>query len=247
MPNTSEVLEIAQGEIGTCEAPPGSNRIAYTHWYPMDGSPWCAMFVSWVLDKAGVAGYKHAYTPAGAEIFRKQGRFFTSDPKPGDVVYFDFPDSLARIQHVGFVEKDGGSSITTIEGNTPSGDAGSQDNGDGVYRRTRPVSYVVGYGRPEYNGKPIKPEFVFPKKAWFGKGDKGSDVKRWQQDLNRWVKNLKNAPFEFRLEPDGEFGTDTVKATKTFQHHSGLDVDGRVGSLTIETMERIRAEQRGKS
>lgn len=239
------MLGIARKEIGTSESPRGSNCTKYTNWYPMDGSPWCAMFVSWVLDRAGVEGYKHAYTPAGAEIFRKQGRFFTSDPKPGDIVYFDFPDSLPRIQHVGFVEKvPSAQTITTIEGNTSSGDAGSQDNGDGVYRRVRPVSYVVGYGRPEYNGKPDKPEFVFPKKAWFGKGDSGADVKRWQHDLNRWVKNLAKAPFDFHVDADGEFGTDTVKATKTFQSHYSLDVDGRVGAHTISVMEKIRAEQK---
>jgi peptidoglycan hydrolase-like protein with peptidoglycan-binding domain len=246
MASSADVLRIAGKELGTCEDPRGSNCCRYTNWYPMDGSPWCAMFVSWVLDKAGVAGYKHAYTPTGAELFRKQGRFFTSDPKPGDVVYFNFPDSLDRIQHVGFVEKTGGSSITTIEGNTSSGEAGSQDNGEGVYRRVRPVSHVVGYGRPGYNGKPDKPEFVFPKRAWFGRGDEGADIKRWQIDLNRWVKNLKDAPFSFKLEVDAEFGPDSVKATKTFQNHYQLDVDGRVGTMTLDTMERIRKEQRAE-
>lgn len=245
MTTASDVLNIAGKQIGTCEDPRGSNCCKYTQWYPMDGSPWCAMFVSWVLDRAGVTGYRHAYTPAGAELFRAQGRFFTTDPKPGDVVYFDFPDSLPRIQHVGFVEKvPSALTITTIEGNTSSGDAGSQDNGDGVYRRARPASYVVGYGRPDYNGRPDKSEFVFPKKAWFGKGDSGADVKRWQIDLNRWCKNLKDPGFSFHIGPDSEFGNDTVKATKTFQNYYKLDVDGRVGSNALNKMEHVRAEQK---
>jgi hypothetical protein len=66
-------------------------------------------------------------------------------------VFFDFPDSHTGIQHVGFVERvraDG--TLVTIEGNTSSGTSGSQDNGGGVYRRTRPPAYVVGYGRPAY-------------------------------------------------------------------------------------------------
>ena len=38
----------------------------------------------------------------------------------------------------------------TIEGNTSSGNAGSQDNGGGVFRRKRPASVIVGCARPRY-------------------------------------------------------------------------------------------------
>ena len=40
-------------ELGTLESPPNSNRTKYGAWYGFDGFPWCAMFVSWVYDKAG--------------------------------------------------------------------------------------------------------------------------------------------------------------------------------------------------
>ena len=120
--------------------------------------------------------------------------------------------------------------------------SGSQDRGIGVFRKERRIG-IVGYGRPDYNGKPDQPETEFPVKAWFGKGDKGADIRRWQIDLNNWVKNLKNAPFSFKVVVDGTFGDDTEKATKKFQKHYDLDVDGRVGKRTIRKMEKIRAEQ----
>ena len=37
-----------------------------------------------------------------------------------------------------------------MEGNTSSGNGGSQNNGGGVYVRTRSTSIVAGYVRPPY-------------------------------------------------------------------------------------------------
>jgi len=66
-------------------------------------------------------------------------------------VFFDWPDSVNRIQHVGIVEAVEPAAIVTIEGNTTSGTAGNQSAGDGVWRRRRARnSSIVGYGRPRY-------------------------------------------------------------------------------------------------
>lgn len=231
MATVHQVLAIARDEIGTTESPPNSNVVKYSRWYPMNGSPWCAMFVSWVLDQAGITGFKHAYTPTGAERFRQQDRWFTSHPEPGDLVYYDFPPH-ERIEHVGIVvrENDDGS-ITTIEGNTSSGNEGSQSNGGGVFRRHRTPDLVVGYGRPPYDGSspPKKPEKTFKKKGWFGIGDEGSDVRVWQRQLN--------AVADAGLEVTGEFDESTLRATRTFQKEHRLEVDGQVGPLTIAAME----------
>ena len=226
-----QVLAIATDELGVTESPAGSNLVKYSRWYPMPGSPWCAMFVSWVLDQAGITGYKHAYTPTGAERFRQQDRWFTSNPQPGDLVYFDFPPE-ERIQHVGIVVRENpDGSITTIEGNTSSGEAGSQDNGGGVFRRQRTPDLIVGYGRPPYDGEapPEEPETTFPKKGWFGLGDRGADVRTWQRQLN--------AVLDAALEVSGEFDESTLEATRRFQEEHGLEVDGQVGALTLAVME----------
>ena len=156
MTTAKRVLDIARSQLGVTENPPGSNNVLYNDWYygrDVSGSayPWCAAFTSWVLDQAGIAGFKGVYTPTVANLFKNAGRWHTT-PEPGDLAFFDFPDSTYRIQHIGFVTQvnDDGT-VTTIEGNTSSSDAGSQDNGGGVFRRRRPTSHIVGYGRPPYN------------------------------------------------------------------------------------------------
>lgn len=150
MPTAARVLSVAREEIGTTEAPAGSNRTKYGAWYGMDGNAWCAMFVSWVLDQAAITGFRHAYTPYGVDLFKKAGRWYDK-PRPGDIAFFDFPDSTYRVQHVGIVVRNNrNGTITTIEGNTSRGLTGSQDNGGGVFKRVRPKAHIVGYGRPPY-------------------------------------------------------------------------------------------------
>lgn len=244
-----DVLKYALKHKGLTEKPPGSNRTFFGEHFGVNGVPWCAQFTWDCLEENNVPIIKSAYTPTIASWFKDQKRGFTEDlrAKRGDLAFFDFPDSLNRIQHIGFVLRNIGNGwLETIEGNTSAGDAGSQDNGGGVFVRTRPFSYVVYYGRPAYGeAKPELPRFDFPQaRDWLGKGDKGADVKTWQVDLNRWGKNLKTKTFNFKLVTDGEFGADTVKATKTFQTYYSLDIDGRAGQHTIKKMEQIRDRQK---
>ena len=148
----ARVLDLARAEIGTTEARSGATP--YHRAFGLAPSqPWCAAFVWDVVQEAGGPGSipKTAYTPAMATWFRERGQW-TADPVVGALVFFDFPDSKHRIQHVGIVEAVGRSTITTIEGNTGPGATGSQDNGDGVYRRERRRNgSIVGYGLPVYS------------------------------------------------------------------------------------------------
>lgn len=152
--SAQDVLALAASQIGYVETP--RNRTKFGQWYGLDGSPWCAQFVSWVFYNRGIplpasTGKGFAYTPAGAAWFQRLSRW-THTPAPGHVVFYDFPgDGVNRISHVGIVERvNGDGSITAIEGNTSSGTGGSQTNGGGVYRRSRRVG-IVGYGIPPYN------------------------------------------------------------------------------------------------
>ena len=61
-------------------------------------------------------------------------------PRPGDIIIYNFG-------HTGIVESAGGSTITAIEGNTSAGEAGSQSNGGGVFRRKRSKTLVTAYIR----------------------------------------------------------------------------------------------------
>lgn len=248
MTTAQDALKYFDSLIGTTESPPGSNTNAITRAYGLNGQPWCCMNVYIVLTHVKVPCLKTAYTVALADWFKDQKRGFANDRKAiaGDIVFFNFPDSLDRIQHVGMVRANN-DRLATIEGNTSSGVSGSQDDGGGVFPRQRGYLEAVYYGRPLYDHHEELPEFEFPKvKTWFGKGDSGADVKGWQIDLNRWEHDLQHKDFDFHLELTRHFDEPTLNATKTFQHRNDLDVDGRVGKHTIEVMERIRDRQEGR-
>ncbi|WP_344860357.1 CHAP domain-containing protein [Planomonospora alba] len=157
-----DLLQIAESQIGVTENASGGGT-KFQSWYvssqraretvERDGgnveayadAPWCAMFVSWVGEQAGIrptVGWD-AYTVTYAKWFEANGRW-GSEATPGAVVFFDWKrgDSLYGIDHVGLVEKDNrDGTITTIEGNTGNGK---------VERRVRPKAEVVGYGYPRY-------------------------------------------------------------------------------------------------
>lgn len=111
------------------------------------GFAWCDMFVDWCFlqlcgskakaeDMTCQTGLYGAGCEWSAKYYREQGRFFTSDPQPGDQIFFN------NYAHTGIVERIVGRVITTIEGNTS----------DQVARRTYNIgsSSIDGYGRPKY-------------------------------------------------------------------------------------------------
>lgn len=143
-----EAIEIAHAQVGYVEG--HGNITKFGAWYKMNGQPWCAIFISWVFrDHLALIGGKHAYTPTFAKWFKDAGQW-GSTPKPGAIAFFDFPDSVDRIQHVEIVVSVDGGAVCTIGGNTSSGNSGSQSNGGGVYERTRSKAVIVGYGYPKY-------------------------------------------------------------------------------------------------
>jgi surface antigen len=145
MTTAKDVLDRARSQIGVKGTGPGGNRSPYGDWYGITGE-WCGMFVSWCFYHEGLPlgpGPKgFARTPDGANWFRSHDKW-TQTPKPGYVVFFDWPGGYDRIEHVGIVESvNPNGSIVTIEGNTLSSE---------VARRLR-TSSIVGYGIPDYAG-----------------------------------------------------------------------------------------------
>src|SRR3954453_11422055 len=137
------MLQIAHGEVGQAEPPPGSNnspRIAQyrsaTAGNPGVG-PWCAYFVSWAARQAGAplgnqgqgfGSVDHLWSWAQSSGRAYQGT--QQQPQPGDLIVFH--------EHVGMVESvlpDG--RIQTIEGNSS----------DQVSRRIHAPGDAVGYVR----------------------------------------------------------------------------------------------------
>jgi len=112
---------------------------------------WCAAFVSWVAQKAGMRGSSvpnYVNTKVGYRWFKAKQRFYSvADvkagryrPKPGDVVFFG--ESVSTLRHTGIVLSwDGATTVTTIEGNTPNPD--SPLRAVGVFEKTRPFADIV--------------------------------------------------------------------------------------------------------
>ena len=153
MATVSELLDIARKQIGVKESPPSSNNVRYNTWYygrEVSGSayPWCAVFVAWVFDQAGVKlPIRTASCGALMRAAQSAGCWVTKGYQPGDVVIYDFPGGAAT-DHCGIVEAVDGTYISAIEGNTSST---SDADGGAVERRARKFSQIVGAVRPSYD------------------------------------------------------------------------------------------------
>ena len=142
------MIAVASSQVGFREGPDNDNP--YGVWYGMNHVAWCAVFQSWAAAHSGNAAAvpKHAYTPSGADWFRRHGRWGTR-PRAGALVYL-WSQSMGRIHHVALVAKvlDDGSFVT-VEGNTNT--TGSAV-GNGVYklRRRGFGGGQGGFGYPHY-------------------------------------------------------------------------------------------------
>lgn len=141
-PLREKALAEAQKHVGVKESPPGSNKVPFSDWYGIRG-PWCAMFVTWCYvtgakSKAVVKSSRYAYVPyivADARAGRN-GLSVTRDPKPGDIVCFDWKGDGVH-DHVGLFKSGNATSFMTIEGNTA---VGNDSNGGQVMERSRNAS-----------------------------------------------------------------------------------------------------------
>jgi hypothetical protein len=166
----SEIVLIAQSQLGTAENPPGSNCNPYG---PCE--QWCSLFVAWVWKKAGVPlnGSTAAYAYSGS-IYEwaeahEGGPFAvtapgdpplsnveangaralppSATPAPGDAVLYGSGPTAS--DHVGMVERVfPGGQITTIDGNF-----GDRVSRNGPFLPSEALAYgmpgpIYGYAHP---------------------------------------------------------------------------------------------------
>ena len=151
----NDVLNRAKFETGYTEK--NNNETKYGAWYGVNKQPWCAIFVSWCYDKAGLVDKVAAQSKkgfascdAGLKWFAKKNKIVpVGEAKEGDIVFFQF-DNDAQPDHVGIVEKNMKrlKALKTIEGNTSPNNKGSQSNGGGVYQKKRSYATVMAVVRP---------------------------------------------------------------------------------------------------
>lgn len=148
------VVDAAKSQLNYRET--GNNDTIFGKWYGLNNNPWCAMFVSWCYDQAGLVSKVAAQTKkgfascdAGLKWFTKKNKIVpVGQAQAGDLVFFQF-DKDAQADHVGIcASNDGKGFLMVYEGNTSADTKGSQSNGDGVFLKKRSYSLIMGVARP---------------------------------------------------------------------------------------------------
>lgn len=202
-----------------------------------NGYEWCATFVCAVFLEA--FGYPLArnmlYQPerslaAGcgyaAQYFKNHGAYYKK-PELGDQVFFVVAGGIG---HTGIVEQIGDSWVQTIEGNSKNMVARH------VYNLND--SYIAGYGRPNWalaasvEAPPDQPV----ERPMLKFGSRGTDVKFLQSMLLQLGEKLP------KYGADGDFGSETEAAVKSFQKKNKLEVDGIVGPKTWAKIDELAAK-----
>lgn len=239
MSSPEQLIALAEGEEGYIEQGGADSRSGnitkYGKWYGMDGVPWCAEAMSFIFWSAGLplpaqSRKGFASCELGLQWFKHMGLFVktgTGPFFPGDLAFYQFDRDLAA-DHVGLIKRTKPNSVVASEGNTSPTNRGSQNNGGGWYERERPLSLIIGVGRPPYSKPTPPPHPSAP--VWPGRylslttpHTRGADVTKLQQKL---------ISFGSRMAADGDFGAITYDAVRWWQHAFGLSPDGVVGPAT---------------
>lgn len=257
------VIKTAQNEIGYLEKKSNAQLDSKTanagynnftkYWrdvYPAyQGQAWCAAFLSYCFMKTfGLAMAKkllkhwpYVYCPTLGSLFTKN-----ANPKVGDIVIFYRNGTFA---HTGLVTKVKGDQFWTIEGNT-SGASGIVANGGGVCAKSYYNSKLPGtkFCTPDYSlvtsivsgNSSTSTTTPTTTKNYLTVGDKGDAVKTLQTKLNK---------VGYKLDVDGIYGDNTLKAVKSFQtkYKKELEVDGVAGKNTITKLDSVIAAQSKKN
>lgn len=169
-----DIVGVARTQIGYKQV--GGTK--YGYWYNelFVNQPWCAMFVSWCADQAGVSQTilpKHASCSSWVKWFKSQGLWKDSQyyggnytPKAGDVVFYRNSGSSAVSDHTGVIVGTNGSYLHVIEGNSTNVSVCEFKTNSS---RMLKSSYVIGYGTPNYGGSSTTPP-----------EDEPTDHEQWQ-------------------------------------------------------------------
>lgn len=229
MGTAADVLRIAGNEVGYSRWDDPQEGTKYGRWYAeytgqswfgTNGVPYCAMFVSWVLNQANVTCN---YFPSAIAFDERDtsglGSAYVSkwNLQPGDVLAFDWDDDESG-DHVGFVKAAYNDYVITIEGNT--------DNGI-VAEKTRYYSSIICGVRPNYEGvshdstptdNPIKIAQQYLVDNGFSVGDAGVDGVYGNDTRNGLIKFMQTQlnTYGANILVDGDNGSYTKAAWKNY-------------------------------
>ena len=251
-----DVIRVAVKQTGYTETPAGSNWTKYGKAFGMNRVPWCFIFEWWCGNQPkGDNPFPHNANAAygqdeivskkgGSWVMKKTASNTTKKEglkkvKLGDCVDFDFGRNNKYRQHTALALGRDGDYYICIEGNTSTTDKGSQSNGGCVAIRRRHYTQVCSIARPKY-GESKKPTPTtpytgkipsLPKRGYFKRKDKGTQVKALQTALNWAIKE--------GLKVDGEFGGATLAAVVLFQSDMGIAPDGDFGNVSLAKLKAL--------
>ena len=209
-----------------------NNDNIFGDWYGLPNEPWCAMFVSYCMNKAGVLQNvvkKFASCSVGWNWFKSKGQTRNRGyiPQKGDIIFIDWkPEKGDGIDHVGIVNNVNGEYIYALEGN--------HDDQVNIYKYHINDARIYGYAVPDYTGEEVienNPSESYTNKPLVYKGKTGETVQYIQNKL------INKGYFLGRTGADGIFGFQTEKAVRQFQIDNSLSADGIIGPLTWEKLE----------
>lgn len=109
---SAKAIEIAHAELGNGEIGKNNSGEHVRKYNRSLEASWCAGFVSWVLNEAGVTNY---YSRSAKQIYNQFPK--VSEPKPGDLIVFWREDPNSWKGHIGIVTNVTPNTVIVIEGN----------------------------------------------------------------------------------------------------------------------------------
>lgn len=276
MATAEDLIKVAKSQVGYSRWTDPLPGTVYGRWfaqitgspyYGASGVPYCAMFVSWCLDRANVSceGF-----PRAVAIDRRDGfnrMLEAAAAEGGDVIGFDW-DADHTGDHVGIVTERTGDYVTisTIEGNTGNGE---------VRECVRHLSQCTIAVRPYYDESesPAKQDgrldvdgIAGPNTVMYWQEQLGTPVdgeisdQYAENDLYRrnvWAVEYGAGYYGSALvraiqrrvgsDVDGQWGEDTTMQTQALLKHWGYyggDLDGDFGHHSVVALQRSLNDRR---
>jgi hypothetical protein len=139
-----KILELAAKEVGYKEGLNNANK--FGEWFGLNNEPWCMIACSKIYADAGFilkhGGWLKGYASV-PELYKqaKARGWLTNDPKPGDLVIYDW-NGDKKGDHVGILKEKIPGFVIAYEGNTGDKD---WSNGEGFYQPKRAMATVMAF------------------------------------------------------------------------------------------------------
>lgn len=214
----------------------GSGYTKYCSWYGANDE-WCAIFVSWCEEKAGLGDRAFIHDAGAGSIPRNScpaglGKFVvgTKGIQPGDLILFRYGGAYSdryHSDHIGIVTNVSNDQIYTVEGNTCGSAYWSTRVSSKSY--SKDASTIHGYYHPYIFGekKEDKEEMNFKK----GDISDGTLALKSLLQVAQILGLIKS-----KCDDKKGFGGGTEKAVKELQRTCKLEVDGIAGVKTITAL-----------